>query len=342
MHADAPGTCNPASSPWPAPVQLYLLVAGPDWLTAVLAGMLGTNVWHILASQTLPSAMLLSLPATLAGAFQLRLRDAGFYGPVSSALIFLAAATQGVGIVFFYSHINQVAEEHEDFLRDKPNDREVEELEELFERTEAPILRAVDERVHWQGDQLPLTQRVAIAVGVATMGVACMLVRYASKSCFTRFQINDSVACPHPGDDANPRLLRTRNCLHGDGLLLVKLLGWVVLCLFAVGFSCYRSFFYYCHRVKLSLKASGEVHPVDELGDAAEVGTSPLTRQSTRTLRPRGKANPIMENDLFGTAPPMADASGGQQGSGVNVDIHLHHLHRLSDLSATTASSLHI
>jgi hypothetical protein len=36
------------------------------------------------------------------------------------------------------------------------------ELEELFERTEAPIIRAVEERVDWRGDQLPLAQRVAM------------------------------------------------------------------------------------------------------------------------------------------------------------------------------------
>jgi hypothetical protein len=302
--------------------------------------MLGTNVWHILAAQTLPSAFLLSLPASLAGAFQLRLRDAGFYGPVSSALIFVAAAIQGVGIVFFYSQINKVAAEHESELRDKPNDREVEELEELFERTEAPIIRAVEERVDWRGDQLPLAQRVAIVVGVATMGVACTLVRYASKSCFTRFQINDSVSCPRPGDEMNPRKLHTRNCLHGDGLLLVKLLGWVVLGLFAIGFTCYRSFFYYCHRLRLGLKASGEVHPVDSKEEeAAEVGLA------GRVARPRGKANPIMEIDLFGTAPQMADTEtveAGCEKSAALTSIHLHHLHRLSDLSAATGSSLHL
>ena len=323
--------------------QLYLLVAGPDWLTAVLSGMLGTNVWHILLSQTLPSVILLSLPATLAGAFQLRLHDAGFYGPVSSALIFLAAATQGLGIVFFYSHINQVAAEHEEYLRDKPNDREVEELEEVFERTEWPILQAVEERIDWQGHQLPGSMRAVITIGVATMGIACTLIRYASKSCFTRFQINDSVTCPSAADAANPRLLRTRNCLHGDGLLLVKHLGWIVLGLFAVGFACYRYFFNYCHRLKLHLKASAAVHPADALEQGGGPSKGPsLAAQATRTVRPRGKANPVMENDIWGSAPAMTEKEVGGDPSTVTMDLHLHHLHRLSDLSAATASSIHV
>ena len=305
--------------------------------------MLGTDVWHILLSQTLPSVALLSLPATLAGAFQLRLHDAGFYGPVSSALIFLAAATQGLGIVFFYSHINQVAAEHEDYLRDKPNDREVEELEELFERTEWPILQAVEERIDWQGQQLPASVRVVIAIGVATMGIACTLIRYASKSCFTRFQINDSVTCPKAADAANPRLLRTRNCLHGNGLLLVKHLGWIVLGLFAVGFACYRYFFHYCHRLKLQLKASGTVHPADALerggGPAA---ASTLAAQTTRSLRPRGKANPIMDKDIWGSAPTMTEKDDSGYPQTAVMDLHLHHIHRLSDLSAATGSSIHV
>jgi|Laugresbdmm110sn_1035088.scaffolds.fasta_scaffold237537_1 hypothetical protein len=74
--------------------QLYLLVAGPDWLTSVLAGMMGTSVWRVLASQTAPSALLLSLPATFAGAFQLRIHEGGAFGALSSALLFLAAAVQ--------------------------------------------------------------------------------------------------------------------------------------------------------------------------------------------------------------------------------------------------------
>ena len=69
-------------------------MAGPDWLTSVLAGMMGTSVWRVLASQTAPSALLLSLPATFAGAFQLRIHEGGAFGALSSALLFLAAAVQ--------------------------------------------------------------------------------------------------------------------------------------------------------------------------------------------------------------------------------------------------------
>ena len=71
-----------------------MLVTGPDWLTTVLAGMLGTNVWHVLTVQMGPTALLISGPATAAGAFQLRVQDDNVYGELSSLLLFFAAAIQ--------------------------------------------------------------------------------------------------------------------------------------------------------------------------------------------------------------------------------------------------------
>ena len=55
-----------------------------------------------------------------------------------------------------------------------------------------------------------------------------------------RFQINDSVSCPTAEEQANPRLLHTRNCLGGSPTALVTGEGWVVLLLFVIGFACYR------------------------------------------------------------------------------------------------------
>ena len=77
-----------------ARAQLAILVAGPDWLTSVLAGMLGTDVFHVLAWQMPPTVLLISGPATLAGAFQLRAAvDAGLQ-PLSSLLLFFVALVQ--------------------------------------------------------------------------------------------------------------------------------------------------------------------------------------------------------------------------------------------------------
>ena len=69
--------------------------------------------------------------------------------------------------------------------QDKPNDREVEELLELFEQTEAPLLRIVQERVHWHGDALPRWMRAVIITGSITMCIACTAVRYYGSKCFT-------------------------------------------------------------------------------------------------------------------------------------------------------------
>ena len=78
-----------------------------------------------------------------------------------------------------------MAKTHEDELKDKPTDREVEELEELFERTQAPLLRAVDERAHWHADHLPRWVRFVIVSGTVTVGLANAGVRYNSARCFT-------------------------------------------------------------------------------------------------------------------------------------------------------------
>jgi hypothetical protein len=74
--------------------QLSLLVAGPDWLTSVLAGMMGTSVWRVLAAQTAPTALLIAGPATAAGAFQLRVQEGQPWLALSSLLIIFAAGVQ--------------------------------------------------------------------------------------------------------------------------------------------------------------------------------------------------------------------------------------------------------
>ena len=79
---------------YPAALQLCMLVAGPDWLTSVLAGMHNTDVWRILGSQMAPTTLLIAGPATMAGAFQLRVSEGGSWLATSSLLQFFAAACQ--------------------------------------------------------------------------------------------------------------------------------------------------------------------------------------------------------------------------------------------------------
>jgi hypothetical protein len=75
-------------------MQLCMLVAGPDWLTGVLSGMHNTNVWRILAVQMAPTTLLIAGPATMAGAFQIRVTEGGAWLGTSSLLLFFAAACQ--------------------------------------------------------------------------------------------------------------------------------------------------------------------------------------------------------------------------------------------------------
>jgi hypothetical protein len=79
--------------------------------------------------------------------------------------------------------------------QDKPNDREVEELLELFEHTEAPLLRAVDERVHWHAETLPRWVRAMLLLGGVTMTISCTVVRYYGSRCFTVRRSSSMRAC---------------------------------------------------------------------------------------------------------------------------------------------------
>jgi hypothetical protein len=74
--------------------QLSMLVAGPDWLTSVLAGMLGTNVLHVLTAQIAPTVLLIIGPATASGAFLMRVQEGNPWLAMSSLLLFFAAGVQ--------------------------------------------------------------------------------------------------------------------------------------------------------------------------------------------------------------------------------------------------------
>ena len=55
---------------------------------------------------------------------------------------------------------------------------------EIFEKTKAPILRALDERIHWQTGTPSRVMRFMIVAGVSTMCIASTGVRYYGSKCF--------------------------------------------------------------------------------------------------------------------------------------------------------------
>ena len=107
----------------------------------------------------------------------------------------------------------------------------------------------------------------------------------------------------------NPRHLQTRKCLHGHAERLVRLEGVIVLLLFLFGFICYRvrllallrmqpfsqhcthqAFFFLCHRIKMSIASSSDVHPMRtaaavEAEEGMHTGGAPVLKG-----RPRGRA----------------------------------------------------
>lgn len=158
----------------------------------------------------------------------------------------------------------------------------------------------------------------------------------AAAHCEQAFQINDSVVCATAEQAHNPRHLQTRKCLGGHAERLIRMEGWVVVVLFFFAFACYRvrapsrrvlttahlrarrassrhqGFFYSCHRIKLSLKASGAVHPMRNAAEAveAEEGVHKVEAPALKG-RPRGRAaqgSTLQVLSVQATAVPASDA----------------------------------
>ena len=292
------------------PAKLTLLVAGPDWGVPIISAMLGMPLRALLAQQTLPIAMLISGPATIAGALQLRLREPQplpLWGSLSGGLLIFSAALQGVGIIVFNFSVSRTAAQHEAYLLDKPNDREVEELDEMFDRTEAPLLRALETRVSWHGTELPAWATASLILGAASMCLACLGLHFAPASCLADLQIHDSITCPSAEMLANPRRLRLRNCFHSDINLLILPYGWVVLGLFVLGFASKKVFERWMESVKIQLKESGNFDsPSPESEPNNQFIASTSFKRQRMTARGLDRlVNPIHREEVeISNAPP--------------------------------------
>lgn len=60
----------------------------------------------------------------------------------------------------------------------------MEELLEIFEKTEAPVLKALDERIHWQTGTPSRSLRFMLIAGTVALCLACTVVRYSGSMCF--------------------------------------------------------------------------------------------------------------------------------------------------------------
>lgn len=217
-----------------------ILVAGPDWPVAVFAGMLGVPLRKVLAMQTIPCLLFIVLPATIAGAALHRQRDSKHWSIISTCLLISAAAIQGIGMLTFNFSVARYAHEHEADLMSMRNDREVEELEEIFEATEAPLLRDHDTEMNWHEGSIGLRHKIILVIGSVSFLAACTLLRFASSSCFATIQLNDSIRCPATLESMNPRLPPFGKCFHANVDLLIFPSGWAVFCLIGIGLVCFK------------------------------------------------------------------------------------------------------
>ena len=86
--------------------KVCILCAGPDWPTGVLCGILGLQVSEMLIG--LLPLFVLTVPTSLASAFQLRTSEGGMWEPIASFMLLLAALTQLVASVIALYYIERV------------------------------------------------------------------------------------------------------------------------------------------------------------------------------------------------------------------------------------------
>ncbi|CAJ1417264.1 unnamed protein product [Effrenium voratum] len=167
--------------------KVCILVAGPDWPTSVLCGILKLNIPQMLLG-TLPVILVSIIPQVAVGAL-LALPDEA---PNVSAGVTMLASILQVGATIYVSYrILKTAEEHfKDLSEPRPEHAEVAELS----RKEECFNRRYLETCSW--GKLPLSLRLGIFMTSATCFSVCTIqaMDFLTVSrCFRSFSITDRI-----------------------------------------------------------------------------------------------------------------------------------------------------
>ena len=99
------------------------MCGGPDWPTSVLCGILGLNVFQMLLG--LSPVFLLTVPTSLAGAFQLKTSEGQMWESAATIMLMVASLTQLVAAVAMMYLIQQTKTHKRDKIQDFPTDDDV-------------------------------------------------------------------------------------------------------------------------------------------------------------------------------------------------------------------------
>jgi len=191
--------------------KVSVLLGGPDWPVAVIAGILRTSyIQNIIGMSTI---LILIVPITLAGAFILEETTSTVYSSAAAIMLSIAALSQGLSMLFALHFIDAVAVAKRDELMKWEVDDEVEHRDEISE-TLWHIRRY---RSQWQF--LPLYMKFILFTGVISETLSLYLFLLFSGRCFVNFDVTDSIAI----------------VLNGNALNLVNGLGWFGIAMFSYG-----------------------------------------------------------------------------------------------------------
>lgn len=205
--------------------KVAILVAGPDWPTSVLCGILRLNVPAMLLG-TLPVILVSIIPQVLVGAL-LTYQDessSGIMGIISSSVTLAAAVVQALAMFFFTYRIMKVVDEDgEKLAQEREEHRAVAELT----RKEQDYVQALKEVSDWK--RLSCAQKTTVLLSSFCILVASFIFMadysVATKFCFRSFAITSKIGASY-----------LEGGLEGNALNLVIVpMGWVALGLAVIG-----------------------------------------------------------------------------------------------------------
>lgn len=203
--------------------KVCILVAGPDFPTSMLCGILGLDVGQMLVG-TCPVILVSIIPQTLVGALLVKDSSSPFWDTFATVATGGAAAAQAVAMLVFTWHVMKVIERHGEELA-KPR-KEHKAVAELTEK-EKEFVDAYFAVTQW--GQLSRGQKVVLLgssggfllAGFAFSGDYVM----AEKFCFRSFAITDDIGSPIE-----------QGGLDGAAHNLVMPVGWAMLGLASAAF----------------------------------------------------------------------------------------------------------
>lgn len=170
--------------------KVCILVAGPDFPTSMLCGILKLNIPQMLLG-TSPVILVSIIPQTLVGAL---LGKDGVYGMLSTVATGGAAALQGAAILLFTWELMKVMQDHaEDLQKPRPEHAAVAQLTQ----DERRVTKAYYNVTQW--DALSVPQKTILCSSTGLFLFCCLALAadcVTEPFCFRNFSIEDDIDAP--------------------------------------------------------------------------------------------------------------------------------------------------